>query len=40
MPTARDIDRFSRRTHAERLAARHAIRARDINGGAWNGDQV
>lgn len=36
MPTARSITRFSRRSHAERLAARHACRARDI-AGHWNG---
>lgn len=34
--TSADIRRFSRRTHAEKLAARHAIRARDI-AGHWNG---
>ncbi len=37
MPTVSDIARFSRRTHAERLACAHARRARDLNGGRWAG---
>lgn len=35
--TRDDIRRFQSRTPTERLAARHAIRARDMNGGRWNG---
>ncbi len=37
-----DIARFERRSHAERLAARHAVRARDIAGhwvGSWSARQ-
>lgn len=42
MPTARDIDRFPRRTQVEKLAARHAChacRASDI-AGHWLDDQA
>lgn len=36
MPSSSDIRRYQRRTHAERLAACHTCRARDI-AGHWNG---
>lgn len=36
-PTPTDLTHSTHRTHAERLSAYHARRARDRNGGKWNG---